>query len=368
VKRSGVVLEPRDVFISYSSRDKTIADAVCALLERDGLRCWIAPRDVSPGRHYAGRIKEAIQNSRLMVVVLSSHSNVSPHVLREVERAVHYGVGILPFRIEDIQPSDELEYFLSTVHWLDALTPPREEQIEVLSRCARRLLGQEVAWAGAAEAAGTPKQGAGAAVVAAGPSLLRQWIGRDRGLQITLAVATLLPLIIDFVFHLHIAPPWPDRLAVVLLTGIVNFLIVAGVHLVGRGEKWERLMRSLKRGAIGAGVFGVAFLAMRSAFVWDAPTPHDQDVGGFILRPSIQAWLAVEEETLQDALIDYKSDPRNIWVLWTVVVARVSLLIAWLGLSSCLTVVAAVMSILLGIEARWRGLQGGEPELAEGLA
>ncbi len=33
-----------DVFISYSSIDKTTADAACNALESAGIRCWIAPR------------------------------------------------------------------------------------------------------------------------------------------------------------------------------------------------------------------------------------------------------------------------------------------------------------------------------------
>lgn len=38
-----------DVFISYASSDKPVADAVCAALEQRGIRCWIAPRDILPG-------------------------------------------------------------------------------------------------------------------------------------------------------------------------------------------------------------------------------------------------------------------------------------------------------------------------------
>ncbi len=37
-----------DVFISHSAKDKATADAVCAVLEAEGIRCWIAPRDVLP--------------------------------------------------------------------------------------------------------------------------------------------------------------------------------------------------------------------------------------------------------------------------------------------------------------------------------
>ncbi len=38
-----------DVFISYSTPDKVIADAACATLEQRQIRCWMAPRDVLPG-------------------------------------------------------------------------------------------------------------------------------------------------------------------------------------------------------------------------------------------------------------------------------------------------------------------------------
>ena len=36
---------PHDVFISYSHKDKAVADAVCHALEDRKIRCWIAPRD-----------------------------------------------------------------------------------------------------------------------------------------------------------------------------------------------------------------------------------------------------------------------------------------------------------------------------------
>jgi hypothetical protein len=58
--------------------------------------------------------------------VFSASSNDSPQVRREVERAVHKQVSILPFRIENVLPSKSLEYFLSSQHWMDAFPPPRE--------------------------------------------------------------------------------------------------------------------------------------------------------------------------------------------------------------------------------------------------
>ncbi|HAH65240.1 MAG TPA: toll/interleukin-1 receptor domain-containing protein, partial [Rhizobiales bacterium] len=75
-----------DVFISYSSKDKPIADAVCAGLEANGLRCWIAPRDILPGADWGGAIIDAITGSKVMVLIFSGNANSSPQIKREVER------------------------------------------------------------------------------------------------------------------------------------------------------------------------------------------------------------------------------------------------------------------------------------------
>lgn len=133
---------PHDVFISYSSPDKAIADAVCARLESKRIRCWIAPRDVIAGVNYAANIVDAVGTSRLMVVIYSSNSNRSPHVLREVEIAVNNGISILTFKVEDVPPSPELQYYIGPVHWLDALTLPLENHLDKLSTTVDFLLRQ----------------------------------------------------------------------------------------------------------------------------------------------------------------------------------------------------------------------------------
>ena len=111
-----------DVFISYSTHDKLTADAICSIFEANGIRCWIAPRDILPGMDWGESIIDAINASRVMVLILSSSSNTSDQVKREVERAVHKSIVIIPFRIENVQLSKSLEYQLSLTHWLDALS------------------------------------------------------------------------------------------------------------------------------------------------------------------------------------------------------------------------------------------------------
>src|SRR5208282_2485330 len=129
-----------DVFISYSSKDKPIADAICATLEQNAVRCWIAPRDIQPGADWGESIVHAIAGSRIFVLVLSHSANTSQQIKREVERAVNRGLPIIPYRIEDVTPSDSLEYFLSTPHWLDAFTPPIARHAQYLADTVKRIL------------------------------------------------------------------------------------------------------------------------------------------------------------------------------------------------------------------------------------
>jgi len=132
-----------DVFISYSTQDKAVADAVCAALETKKIRCWIAPRDVMPGIPYAKALLDGINQCQIFVLVFSADSNTSPQVMREVEIAVKKGTPIIPLRIEDVTPSGAMEYYLSVPHWLDAMTPPLERHLQKLANTVQALLTTE---------------------------------------------------------------------------------------------------------------------------------------------------------------------------------------------------------------------------------
>ncbi|MGA9063628.1 MAG: toll/interleukin-1 receptor domain-containing protein [Terracidiphilus sp.] len=131
-----------DVFISHSAKDKVTADAVCAMLESEGVRCWIAPRDVLPSMEWSEAIIDAIEECRIMVLVFTANANDSPQIRREVERAVNHGVAILPVRIEDVLPGKGLEYFIGNVHWLDALKPPLDTHLRNLAGTVKIVLAR----------------------------------------------------------------------------------------------------------------------------------------------------------------------------------------------------------------------------------
>jgi hypothetical protein len=129
-----------DVYISYSHVDKAAADAACATLERAGIRCWIAPRDITPGDEWSAAIIKAIDQCRAMVLIFSQNANNSRQIRREVERAITVGIPLVPVRIEDVVPTESLAYFMGTVHWLDAMTPPFEDHLVKLSESLKALL------------------------------------------------------------------------------------------------------------------------------------------------------------------------------------------------------------------------------------
>ncbi len=153
---SEVAALAHDVFISYSTKDKSAADTLCRTLEAHGIPCWIAPRNIAYGSDYGEAIVDGINESRVMVLVFSSHANTSPHIKREVDRAVSKGLTIIPIRIEDVAPTRALEYYISPVHWLDAVAPPLEPHLEALAQKIRVLLDRTDADRPASPAARVP--------------------------------------------------------------------------------------------------------------------------------------------------------------------------------------------------------------------
>lgn len=130
---------PHDVFVSHSTKDKEVADRVCEAMEAEGIPCWIAPRDILPGKLWAEAIIDAIDESKVMVLVLSSHANESGHIKREIERADNSKTALIPLFIEKITPSKYLDYFIKNTQWLDASTPPLEPHLHKLAQTIKTL-------------------------------------------------------------------------------------------------------------------------------------------------------------------------------------------------------------------------------------
>lgn len=228
-----------DVFISYSHLDKTVADAVCAKLEQRHVRCWIAPRDVIPGADWGGSIIHAINESRVMVLVFSSSANSSPQIRREIERAVHKGVIIVPLRIENINPTEALEYFMSTVHWLDAVTPPIENHLDRLAQTVKTFLGQpdlrDVPAAGAPSVAAAT----GAATTAARALEESQRKRKRWRMAIAPSLAAVAVLAVTTVYVIHHYAGAPANQSVAIPETPRQSVAILGFKNLGNaGEDW----------------------------------------------------------------------------------------------------------------------------------
>ena len=139
----GTIGMAHDIFISYANSDEIVAQQACRTIEGKGVRCWIAPRNILPGMSYAEALIDAINHSSVLLLVFSARSNRSQHVRREVERAVSKGIRILPFKIDGTIPDRDMEYYLSSSHWLDCSSQMHSDWQQTLSQSVVDLLARQ---------------------------------------------------------------------------------------------------------------------------------------------------------------------------------------------------------------------------------
>jgi hypothetical protein len=131
-----------DVFISYSTKDKSVTDGICANLEAAGIRCWIAPRDIAAGEDWPSAIANAIPHCSILVLVFSADSNRSKQVGREIALAANNDLVIIPFRIEKVLPAPGMDFYLLRTHWLEAANPPTQDQVNILLDRTKAIINQ----------------------------------------------------------------------------------------------------------------------------------------------------------------------------------------------------------------------------------
>ena len=131
---------PPQVFISYSHNDSQIANGLCNKIEEQGVDCWIAPRNITPGAGWANSIAQAIPTCKMLLLILSKDSNASSQVLREVEIAVQNNLVIIPARIEDIMPSGGMSYYLATMQWIDIKGKDIDTKISEIALRVKKVL------------------------------------------------------------------------------------------------------------------------------------------------------------------------------------------------------------------------------------
>jgi hypothetical protein len=138
----GVRFVSAPVFISYSSKDRDIAETICQALESRGQNCWISCRDVHPGENFQEAIVKALRSARVMLLVFTSNANNSDEIKKELVLAGKYRVTVMPVRVEDVVPNDAFSYEFATRQWFD-LFKDWEREIELLASRVGHVLKTE---------------------------------------------------------------------------------------------------------------------------------------------------------------------------------------------------------------------------------
>lgn len=131
-----------DVFISYSSQNKEAAQAICHVLEQNGIRCWIAPRDIPGGAQYGDIIETSIKECKVVVVLFSKSAAASPWVNGELNVAFEEQKTIIPFRLDDTPLQGQSRVMLNQRHWIDAY-PDYDTKFNDLVTAVAQALGTD---------------------------------------------------------------------------------------------------------------------------------------------------------------------------------------------------------------------------------
>ena len=129
-----------DVFISYSEKNKIVADAIAADFEQHGIKCWYAPRDIVPGKSWTESVQDAIKNCQIVIPLCTEDPNNSQQVSSEIAFAASKGKTIEPFLLRKDDINNGIPNDPADVHWMDAITQHLSVRIIELREKIRPML------------------------------------------------------------------------------------------------------------------------------------------------------------------------------------------------------------------------------------
>lgn len=131
-----------DIFIAHCPEDKAMAVVTCAVLEKDGFKCWLAHRDLAKKRDSRKAINDAIINSKAMVVIVSAEANKTDVMAGQMNLAINADVTFIPIRVNHVEPKGVLQFYLADTQWFDVTDPLTEEQLSNLAVTVKRIIAQ----------------------------------------------------------------------------------------------------------------------------------------------------------------------------------------------------------------------------------
>lgn len=111
------------VFISYSRKDKEVAQYICEILEKNGIEFWIDKKGIYSSSNYKELIVDAIEISKAVIFISSANSNNSMNVIREIGYAVNMNKSILPIKLDETPYAKSIRLDISDIDMIDFKNP-----------------------------------------------------------------------------------------------------------------------------------------------------------------------------------------------------------------------------------------------------
>ena len=120
-----------DIFISYSSKDRPIANHLVDQIEKAGFSCWIAPRNIEGGAEYSEVIEKAIIHCPIFLLIFSEPASTSAWVKSELNIGFSENKYLIPYKIDATPLKGTMRLLLNDKHWI-AKNEDENKQVELL--------------------------------------------------------------------------------------------------------------------------------------------------------------------------------------------------------------------------------------------
>ena len=121
-----------EIFICYSKKDISFVESLVQKMELAGFSCWFEDRDLSKDSLDAEKTIEAINKSKIFILVFTDSIIDSDRAIRETEIAINSGCVIIPFKLTRNDPTGSMRYYLASLHWFDVSDLSRDVAVEKL--------------------------------------------------------------------------------------------------------------------------------------------------------------------------------------------------------------------------------------------
>ena len=123
-----------EVFVSYSSQDFEEVHCIVERLRGAGVSVWMDEGGIEAAALWSEAIVDAINDCKVLIMMVSSHSTDSTNVVKEVMLSSESGKVILPIYLEEAEIPSRLKYQLTGIQHLEAFSLSESALIEELRR------------------------------------------------------------------------------------------------------------------------------------------------------------------------------------------------------------------------------------------